>query len=421
MLDCGHFKSLSAAKSLVSRLCERIGLLDPHTALFFLTHYTAAPRLNYLLRSAPTFTHGELLGEIDKLILETASRVTNVDLTPLHVANQASLPIRHGGLGLRLTSDIALPCYIASSRSSLPLVQEICGSLNISSLMYSQSSVHQFTEKFGVVDLPSGDAALLQREWDEAAYRVRRDRLLDSANQLHRARLLASSAPNSGAWLQALPLPNLGLHLDDETVRVAVALRLGAPICQPHRCRCGQQVDRLGHHGLSCRYSTGRLPRHANLNDVVKRALAAAGIPSWLEPVGLDRGDGRRPDGLTVFPFSRGRSLCWDATCTDTFCQTAINATAIRPGAAADAKEEEKRRRYSGLAERYRFEPLAVETSGVLGTSSSKLLHEIGRRISSCTGDRRETSWLFQRVSVAVARGNATAVLASGAAPQTRR
>ena len=182
-----------------------------------------------------------------------------------------------------------------------------------------------------------------------------------------------------------------------------------------------QQVDRLGHHGVSCRYSTGRLPRHANLNDVVKRALAAAGIPSWLEPVGLDRGDGRRPDGLTVFPFSRGKSLCWDATCTDTFCQTAINATALRPGAAADAKEDEKRRRYSGLAERYRFEPLAVETSGVLGTSSSKLLHEIGRRISSCTGDRRETSWLFQRVSVAVARGNSAAVLASGAAPQTRR
>ena len=89
-------------------------------------------------------------------------------------------------------------------------------------------------------------------------------------------------------------------------------------------------VDRLGHHRLFCRYSAERLPRHANLNDVVKRALAVAGIPSWLEPVGLDRGDGRRPDGVTVFPYSRGRALCWDATCIDTFSQASLIASASR-------------------------------------------------------------------------------------------
>merc|ERR1711895_113593 len=109
------------------------------------------------------------------------------------------------------------------------------------------------------------------------------------------------------------------------------------------------------------KYNAGRLPRHASLNDVVKRALAAANMPSWLEPVGLDRGDGRRPDGLTVFPFSGGRSLCWDATCVDTYSTTAIAETARHPGAAADMAEERKRHRYSGLEPRYRFEPVAVE------------------------------------------------------------
>ena len=28
-----------------------------------------------------------------------------------------------------------------------------------------------------------------------------------------------------------------------------------------------------------------------------------AGFPSQLEPVGLDRGDGKRPDCITLFPF----------------------------------------------------------------------------------------------------------------------
>ena len=191
-------------------------------------------------------------------------------------------------------------------------------------------------------------------------------------------------------------------------------MRLGAPVCEPHPCRCGRQVDRLGHHGLSCRYSAGRFPRHANLNDVVKRGLTAAGIPSWLEPVGLDRGDGRRPDGITVFPYSRGKCLCWDATCIDTFSASAVMESALEPGSAARAAEDCKRERYSELSERYIFQPLAVETSGVLGPSSGKFLAQLGQRITSVTGERRESEWLRQRGSLAVARGNAVSILATG-------
>ena len=55
-----------------------------------------------------------------------------------------------------------------------------------------------------------------------------------------------------------------------------------------------------GHHGLSPLYRKGRLSRHANLNDVMKRGLATAGVPSWLGPLGLDRGGGRRSDGLNL-------------------------------------------------------------------------------------------------------------------------
>ena len=39
------------------------------------------------------------------------------------------------------------------------------------------------------------------------------------------------------------------------------------------------------------------------MNDVIKRALQKAGLPSDLEPLELDRGDGSRLDGITVFPF----------------------------------------------------------------------------------------------------------------------
>ena len=73
-----------------------------------------------------------------------------------------------------------------------------------------------------------------------------------------------------------------------------------------------------------------RHPRHAALNDVVKRALQRVGLPSVLEPPGLDRGDGSRPDGITVFPLSQGRSLVWDCTCVDTFAKTHLKSGKVR-------------------------------------------------------------------------------------------
>ena len=268
--------------------------------------------------------------------------------------------------------------------------------------------------KYDVVELPSGDAASEQRVWDEIVCKEEFKKLQTSSNQIHCARLLAAASPHSGAWLQALPSSNLGLLLDAESVRIAVALRLGAPICEPHKCRCGRQVNSLGHHGLSCLKSAGRIPRHASLNDIVKRSLNATGLPSWLEPVGLNSGDGKRPDGITVFPFTGGKSLCWDATCGDTFAKTAINETSHNPGFVADRAEERKREFYRGLESRYRFEPVSVETTGVIGKSTSKFLAEIGRRMAHCSGDRRETAWLRQRISIAIMRGNSASILATG-------
>ena len=107
--------------------------------------------------------------------------------------------------------------------------------------------------------------------------------------------------------------------MDNNVVRVAVSLRLGLPMCRPHECSaCGAAVDNLGTHGLSCRFSKCRHSRHAALNDIIKCALDSAKIPCHLEPTGLYRSDGKRPDGASVVPWKYGRVLVWDATCADT-------------------------------------------------------------------------------------------------------
>ena len=41
-------------------------------------------------------------------------------------------------------------------------------------------------------------------------------------------------------------------------------------------------------------------------------------VPVTKEPVGLIRQDGKRPDGLTLIPWQRGRPLTWDITIAHT-------------------------------------------------------------------------------------------------------
>jgi len=70
---------------------------------------------------------------------------------------------------------------------------------------------------------------------------------------------------------------------------------------------------------------------------------------------------------------------------------------------AASRKED----KYVDLGASYIFEPIVVETLGVFNASARHLVADLGRRISVNTGEVRETSYLFQRISVLVQRFNA--------------
>ena len=80
-----------------------------------------------------------------------------------------------------------------------------------------------------------------------------------------------------------------------------------------------------------------------------------------------------------------------------------VSGSAREAGAAAAVVTTRKEEKYAELDSRYFFEPIAVETL-VFNTS---LLKEIGLKISLNTGESRETSFLYQRISVLVQRFNA--------------
>ena len=166
-------------------------------------------------------------------------------------------------------------------------------------------------------------------------------------------------------WLLALAIANCGLRLVDEAVRVAVGMRLGLV---PHNCHCGTLVDAQGLHAMACKKAPGKIARHHVLNDIIWRAFGAAGIPAVKEPSGLDRQDGKRPDGLTLIPWQGGRSLVWDVRVVSPLAASYIDRAATDAGTVANMAASRKTAKYSSLPSTYMFEPIAVEN---LGTFSS--------------------------------------------------
>src|SRR5271155_804739 len=76
-------------------------------------------------------------------------------------------------------------------------------------------------------------------------------------------------------------------------------------------------------------------------------------------------------------------------------------------GAAAEAAASKKVEKYADLPASYLFQPIALESLGPINSSALDFLADLGRRISITSGEPREASFLFQRLSITLQRYNA--------------
>jgi len=68
-----------------------------------------------------------------------------------------------------------------------------------------------------------------------------------------------------------------------------------------------------------------------------------------LEPSGLIRGDGKRPDGMTLILWSGGRTMVWDFTFPDTLHPSHLSKTMFQVGAAASMADVRKYSKYQDI------------------------------------------------------------------------
>jgi len=83
-----------------------------------------------------------------------------------------------------------------------------------------------------------------------------------------------------------------------------------------------------------------------------------------------------------------------------------MHASSLSAGGAAEIASVRKESKYSLLPPDYIFQPVAFERLGSLNASWIRFLCEVGQRLSVVSGDPRETSFLFQRLSISIQRFN---------------
>jgi len=167
-------------------------------------------------------------------------------------------------------------------------------------------------------------------------------------------------------------------------------------------------VTAHGLHGFICKKAPSRTSRHLALNDLVARAFTSAAIPVAKEPQGLSKADGKRPDGLTMVPWREGKPLTWDVTVVCPLAESYIGDSATNAGSVVEAAATCKAAKYALLERTHIFQPVAVENLGTMNVSAYGFLAGLGWKISAISGDDRETSYLFQRISVLIQHFNAT-------------
>jgi len=238
---------------------DRLSLLSAQDALLLLQVSFSAPRVQHLLRCSPSVDNAAL-DLFDGHLRLALSRITNISLSDTQWL-QASLPIKHGGLGIRQVRSLALPAFLPSAASTSDLQSQILLASACTSDTHFDTYLADWQGAHGPLS-PSDPLPVKQSVWDKPGILSSRTTVESAiSDSCHKARFLAAAAPHSGVWLLALPVTSCGLWLTDEAVRVAVALRLGCSVCVAHTCRCRALVYAQGIHGSVCKQAPSRIAR----------------------------------------------------------------------------------------------------------------------------------------------------------------
>jgi len=154
---------LKAKIKVLDSITENLELIEPHQAFYILQNCLSIPKLTYLLHSAPCFKCKEELEAFDNAKRTNTEKISNVTFGK-DSWSQASLPIWHGGLGLRSAADLSLSFFLSSSFACQGLVNKLLPSLTL-----PHGVVINATDAWSALHDSSPRQKETQSAWDDLA------------------------------------------------------------------------------------------------------------------------------------------------------------------------------------------------------------------------------------------------------------
>jgi len=277
-----------------------------------------------------------------------------------------------------------------------------------------------------------------QRFFYSAKLEIMQAASLSSGSLADRVRKLSCSGKYAGAWLNAIP-KYYAFKLTPEQMQTALRLRLGLV----HPCiftsvRCAgcekRTVDAQGIHCLTCTAGGNELwVRHQQVLQCFHEATRTTGKFSRIEELHTVLPDKKLANGRTteqipdqlVERFTpEGRDVVTDVSVTHPVAVTYIRKAATALGAAKEREKEKVAHGYADAAESVGkiFIPLAIETFGAWGPAAQDFFKQLKRIMDNKLPKVQDTTWTTaswaschsQKVSIALQRGNAEAILIRG-------
>ena len=415
--------ALQAKVEKVRKITEALpDLQQPHLEFTLLRSCLALPKIMFLLRSTDTSPFPHILSQFDAITRESLGRIIGGPLSAKEW-EQAKLPIPMGGVGMRAAEDhgpMAHAMSLLASRSRVrELVQPEEAGGDEEPPFLPAALLDSISSKLGEEATPEYLQSARQRDAslkiDLHNSQLLSDQLSREGNvrDIARLRSLSIADSHAGDWLTAIPSPGLGLLLKPSEFVAAMRYRLGHPIFSSDGpcLACKQPSDRLGDHAMNCAWQGERIARHNWLRDELYNTAAAACLGPTREGRALLPGEGGKPADVFIPHWAQGKDAALDVTVVNPLQAAMVNEAAGVAGHALQAAHKRKLDKSWEPCNRQGivFLPLAVESLGAWHPLAVKEVKKLASAKARHSGDDEsiETTRLFQKLSVALQRGNA--------------
>ncbi|KAJ9453688.1 hypothetical protein DIPPA_30512 [Diplonema papillatum] len=257
-------------------------LPDPHVALALLRTCAGFATVVSLMRSTGS------VGDYAKVDRSTRAALGNILGAELDEETwaQASLPTRLGGLGLHSCGSTAAIAGVAAALSGWEAGQDLMSTETRARVSQAadplcQAAVNcphlaqyptvltkvQDAQRVGAEQKPRQ-----QKIWSAEVAQLRREAIMEVADERKQARMQSCAARHSAAWLYGSYDAPEWMWLSPAEFNVAVRMRLGLPLtAQVGKCRlCGDaDADVMGDHSLCCMSGGLRTRAHTALRNEV--------------------------------------------------------------------------------------------------------------------------------------------------------